>query len=404
MLDMKAPKETAIDEKDRSYLLFSVARLHGNERDHVVLEALHHELAQRQHTTSLHIRCQKVSSQSTNDSVSRTHDASNENQTTRHPRCKSSLVSNAPFCNYAEKGVSGRKHTDFGSIIVEDLKRNATVSHLHLECVDGRASGLLNDCFMALTKLPQLTHLTLTHCPHWGTRIVKALALRKSPLRSLHIDNCAMSKIDIRLLMGQISGNPHLRNSLEELSICDFPSMDVTWESNDVLRVALKRLPFLRKLTLVHSRLDQGTMNAIVPLLSKDSPLRHLTIHGYAWDNKTSQMLGAALEHSRLASLNLGFVDPSFSVADLVHMLQTKNCCLSDVDLASIELEPVKGMDELSYWCKLNKYGRATTRRVDLTKSDFVDLLTKGRCDVELSYGLLREVPHMCGQHHKEVL
>ena len=180
--------------------------------------------------------------------------------------------------------------------------------------------------------------------------------------------------------------------------------MDVTWESNDVLRVALKRLPFLRKLTLVHSRLDQGTMNAIVPLLSKDSPLRHLTIHGYAWDNKTSQMLGAALEHSRLASLNLGFVDPSFSVADLVHMLQTKNCCLSDVDLASIELEPVKGMDELSYWCKLNKYGRATTRRVDLTKSDFVDLLTKGRCDVELSYGLLREVPHMCGQHHKEVL
>ena len=352
-------------------------------------QELHHHmlsLVQNQNTKSLHIRYEK-----------------NDNHLAR-PRTNDAVV--VVVADGASRETNS-KHLPLA--LVQGLQQNTSLSQLHLESFGDNNNhsccASLNDSFLEITRMPQLDSLALTHCPNWRRLLVKALSQRKAPLRNLHLASCALSKTDLKLLVGQLTGNPFLRNSLEELSICDVSTTTATTTEvalddtiNDVL-ASLQRLPSLRKLTLVHSGLNQKTVEAIVPLLRKDSPLRHLTMHGYAWDNHTSQMLGAALEHSRLESLSLGFVDRSFAVADLVQVLKTHNCCLNDVELASIELEPMKGVDELSYWCKLNKWGRATTRRVDLPKSCFVALMTKQRFDVELSYGLLREVPHMCRQH-----
>ena len=378
----------------------------GNDNtDRDVMDAqIHLRWAKRQHAKP-HIRYvnnknnknDKNDKNDNNNNNNNNNNNSNNNKTNNHLCKPSGEVVVAVAASRDSKAKTDTTQTLIS--LFKGLQQNKCPSQLNLESFgdnNNHTCWLPKDCFVEIARLPQLNSLTIINCPHWRRLIVKALSQRKAPLRSLHLASCALSKTDFKLLVGQLTGNPFLRNSLEDLSICEsFATTDVAWESNDVL-ASLQRLPSLRKLTLVQSGLNQKTMEAIVPLLRKDSPLRHLTMHGYAWDNHTSQMLGGALEHSRLESLSLGFVDRSFAVADLVQVLKTHNCCLNDVELASIELEPMKGVDELSYWCKLNKWGRATTRRVDLPKSCFVALMTKQRFDVELSYGLLREVPHMC--------
>jgi hypothetical protein len=205
------------------------------------------------------------------------------------------------------------------------------------------------------------------------------------------------------------------------------PTYTICWtysrKANASLFAYLGRHPGLQQITVLFGQIAEGFAQELVGFVKEVNTVRRFVIkmkHSY-YDSSTGFMTSPAKEFFALneeESIRLAEAfgsnkcisileapcAVSFSVArKWLDVVENHNFVLEEVELCSLEmmarafLEDVsRVLDQVDYYCALNKAGRAKLRWDTILLEVYVDVLSKA--PENLVYGLLRDDPNKCVQ------
>lgn len=284
----------------------------------------------------------------------------------------------------AGKSLS-RQRQAFEDALSKGVAANSTLVEIRIEMPG--SDRMCDDTLVKILGNTSVRRFSFVNVENCGLALVEGLENREVGIEQFAAFGCGLNCFEIKKVVASLVKSS--ATVLTDLWISQY--LTEAQLQDDALN-GLSRLQNLRTLQFYHNGMRECHVRSLLGALAQN-PLESLSFGGDAkWSEAAVGMLAKSLETARLEKLSLGYISSTFAWDRLVAPLQRSNCWLQEVSFVSSSQMKSQALQQVEYLCELNKAGRAAGRNC---KERLVDSLTETSDVVSLSFGLLRDMPHI---------